>query len=441
MSNTTTGLDRDELSGEAAAMAALARAELGHMTPTQRVRGLDRVSARIEGRARRLRTFGRLAVVGSFSVVAAVAVFALRSGRLAPATPPVAFQIEGGALGAAGAILSANGAAPTVRFVDGTAVKLAAGTLGRLTSVDDRGARFAIDRGTAEVSVTPRPGARWLFDAGPFLITVHGTVFTAAWDEADGRLDVRLQRGLVSVTGPVGGGPIAVREGQHLTVTLRQARVLLRGNDELELAPAAVAPPVAVPSPAPAPVPAPAPGERPAAPRAASIRPSPAARAAAARPPSTPTLTWAAALSAGDFEAIVRDASRDEAHALATRSSDDLAALASAARYRRRDDLARDALLAQRRRFPHSARAADAAFLLGRVEEAAGGLSFAVKWYDSYLEEAPSGAYASEALGRKMVVVQKLYGTVQARAVAEEYARRFPAGTYAGAARALRTAR
>jgi TolA-binding protein len=167
-------------------------------------------------------------------------------------------------------------------------------------------------------------------------------------------------------------------------------------------------------------------------------------RPAASAPARAPraALSWGAALAAGDFEAIVADAERDQARALASRSSDDLAALADAARYRRRGDLAREALLAQRRRFPSSLRATDAAFLLGRLEEAAGGdLARAVKWYDRYLEDAPSGTYASEALGRKMVAVQKLYGTARARPTAEEYARRFPSGTYAGAARAIHDAR
>src|SRR5207244_451535 len=68
----------------------------------------------------------------------------------------------------------------------------------------------------------------------PFRIAVHGTVFTAAWDEARGRLDVRLERGLVSVTGPVADGPIPVRSGQQLTVTLNQKRVLLRNMDDLD---------------------------------------------------------------------------------------------------------------------------------------------------------------------------------------------------------------
>ena len=123
---------------------------------------------------------------------------------------------------------------------------------------------------------------------------------------------------------------------------------------------------------------------------------------------------------------------------LESASSDDLLALADAARYRRRTDLARDALLAERRRFPGSPHSLDAAFLLGRVEEAGGhGPERAIQWYDEYLIRAPTGTYASEALGRKMTLTSKLGGTSRARPIAEEYLRRFPAGTYAGPARAI----
>jgi hypothetical protein len=122
-------------------------------------------------------------------------------------------------------------------------------------------------------------------------------------------------------------------------------------------------------------------------------------------------------------------------------SSDDLFAVADAARYRRRMDLARAALLAVKKRFPGSSRALDAAFLLGRVEEAnERGLVKAVAWYDEYLRRAPRGTYAAEALGRKMTLTNKLEGAEQARPLAEEYLRRFPNGSYAGSARALRRA-
>ena len=82
--------------------------------------------------------------------------------------------------------------------------------------------------------------------------------------------------------------------------------------------------------------------------------------------------SWTAALSAGDFDAILEDAERDIGRVLASRGTEDLAALADAARYRRHDDVARRALLAQRRRFAGSPRAADAAFFLGRLDENGG---------------------------------------------------------------------
>jgi hypothetical protein len=169
------------------------------------------------------------------------------------------------------------------------------------------------------------------------------------------------------------------------------------------------------------------------APAAAPVHARVAARATHARVKS-----WTAALSAGEFDAILDDAERDIGHVLATRGTEDLAALADAARYRRHDDVARRALMAQRRRFAGSPRAADAAFFLGRLDENGGrGHGPALAWYERYLDEAPHGSYVAEALGRKMIAVGELYGAGAARNVAEQYLHRFPRGGYAGAARAM----
>src|SRR6185436_16640030 len=102
---------------------------------------------------------------------------------------------------------------------------------GRVAAVDGHGAHVAIQNGSAHVSVVHKPKARWRIDAGPYTITVHGTVFTAAWNENLQRLDVKMERELVSVTGPVTNGPIAVRAGQALTVKLKHSQVLLRVLD------------------------------------------------------------------------------------------------------------------------------------------------------------------------------------------------------------------
>ena len=113
----------------------------------------------------------------------------------------------------------------------------------------------------------------------------------------------------------------------------------------------------------------------------------------------------------------------------------DLAALADAARYSRRTDIARAALSAERKRFAGSAQAQDASFFLAGLAEGSGQDASALGGYETYLHESPSGSYASQALGRKLLLVQKLHGLDDARPVASAYLARFHDGPYAEYAR------
>jgi len=61
----------------------------------------------------------------------------------------------------------------------------------------------------------------------------------------------------------------------------------------------------------------------------------------------------------------------------------------------------------------------------------------AIRLYDEYLVRAPKGAYAAEALGRKLILTNESDGAATARPIAVEYLRRFPEGSYAASARAL----
>ena len=317
-------------------------------------------------------------------------------------------------------------------FSEGTRFELLPGARGRLRSVDPDGARFALEHGTASLRVTPNRERRWLVEAGPFLVTVKGTVFTLSWDPGSERFDLVLQQGRVVVSGPE--GDIALRAGQHLMVSLPKAETLITAEPSA-LAPGAgaeVTPPDVTVSLGP-----PAPSGTAVARRAASGPPAspPAAKVGGGR-------RWAAELARGFWDGILADVDRDGVDAtLENASSDDLLALADAARYRRRTDLARAALVAQRRRFPRSPRALDAIFFLGRVEELRGqNAPQAIAWYDQYLAQAPTGAYAAEALGRKMILTDEHQGRAAARPIADEYLRRFPGGSYAGSARALQRA-
>jgi hypothetical protein len=416
--------------------AEFVRSAIAPMTPAQSESGLDLVRARLAGRQRQRVRLLRLSVAGVGVGAAACALLWILSGAemAAPKTTSLAYQVEGGEIVDGGYLRSLGSAGMRLRFAEGSELEFLSGARGRLRSVDANGARFAIERGTASVKVAHRPGAHWLVDAGPFLITVKGTTFTVAWDATGEQLDLRMEQGMVSVTGPLSEGAITVGAGQRLAINLPKREVVLR-----EMEGAAVLPRASAPV---SPEPEMGLGKQgpdndrgDTAGDVAGQRPGAHARAVAAWPRS-----WTTALVSGDLDSILRDVERRGLErCLAEASGEDLSALADAARYRRRDSIAKQALLTQRSRFPGSARALDAAFLLGRLEEVRDGSGRkALSWYERYLEEAPSGAYASEALGRKMIVTQELTGVAAARTVAEDYLRRFPAGTYAGAARALR---
>jgi len=443
---TTTGESRGRRA--LAALAAMARGSARPPAPAQLDSGLAALRSRIDagqqGQRSKPRSVLRWSLVGTLAATSAlVAVGVVRSGRSrvpAQSEPPaLTYRVEGGSLVDGGYLRESGRGGIKMFFGEGTEFILKPGTRSRLRSVDASGARIAIEHGAASFLVTPAPAhvadRRWQVDVGPFLVTVKGTVFTVSWDAATETFELKLRHGRVTVSGPVTGGEIALRAGQRLLVDLPRGETVISEPQPEEwldapagLAARAAAPPAERPS---------AGSDKPAAPSGKPAPTSPAGRLDPARLDND--RRWTGALAAGHLDRILTEAEHAGMKATLDRaSSDDLLALAGAARYRRRMDLARDALLAERRRFPDSPRSLDAAFRLGRVEEASDrGLARAIEWYDEYLTRAPTGTYASEALGRKMTLMSKLGGPSRARPFAEEYLRRFPVGTYAGPARAF----
>jgi hypothetical protein len=423
-----------------ASLTELARDSVQPATPVQLSQGLHAVSARIAvGKARR-RGLVRWSLAGTVAAASVGGVLQIvsfsRAQKPPPASPALAYQIEGGSVIDGGYLRESGGGGIKLFFTEGTEFILMPGTRGRLRTVDSSGARIAIEHGTASFQVAPRSNGRWLVDVGPFLVTVKGTVFTVSWDASRERFELRLQHGHVTVSGPTSGGDIALRAGQRLVVNLPKAETLIT---ELKPEEAWFGSAAALPV-------TPATGvsaERPsAAPERPMARGGVGASALFGPAKVDGEHRWAESLAAGNLDRIFADVERAGVKStLENASIEDLFALADAARYRRRTDLAREALLAERRRFPGLGRSLDASFLLGRVEEASErGMARAVQWYDEYLARAPTGTYASEALGRKMILTRKLEGASQAQPVAQEYLRRFPNGAYAGSARALRRA-
>jgi TolA-binding protein len=141
-------------------------------------------------------------------------------------------------------------------------------------------------------------------------------------------------------------------------------------------------------------------------------------------------------LADGNFRGVVDAAeARGIDNTLSHGSRADVVALADAARYLHDRPLARRGLLAERTRFPGSPEARAAAFVLGSMADDGGARDDAIRWYDKYLSESPSGSFAAEALGRKLVALVASGDSAGAARVANEYLRRFPHGAHAGYAR------
>jgi len=419
------------------ALTKLARDTVQPPSAAALERGLDRLIARTTAESAPKRKFiswslaaGMLAV-GLLLAAQAVWLFRGRTREL----PALVYRVEGGSV-LAGGYLRDAGNGVRLLFNEGTKVELLPGARGRLRTVDKEGTRVVIDQGTASFDVARSKDRRWFVEAGPFSVAVKGTFFTVSWEPASERFELRLQHGSVVVSGPIAGGDIELRAGQRVVVNLPKAETLI---SEMQTEP--------VPAPANSAPTLPGGDPRAAdeAPTSAQTPPKEAAeKSLPAANPSGPSSnkserksSWVEYLAHGQWDRILSEAeTRGIDGTLESASSDELFALADAARYRRRSDLARAALLAQKRRFPGSTRSLDAVFLLGRVEESRD-RARALGWYQEYLERAASGGYAAEALGRKMVLTKELKGRALARPIAEEYLRRFPKGSYAGAARAL----
>lgn len=411
-----------------AALARLAREAVRPPTSAELGEGLIAVRARVRperDQARRLRRWAFAAA----ALVACVALGVLVVPRLRSHSPegpaPVTVtRIDGGQLLEGGYLSEVGKGGVRLYFNEGSEFVLTPGTRGRLGAVGANGARMVLDHGTASFRITPNVERRWAVEAGPFVVTVRGTDFTVEWDPTGEQLGVRLRRGRVAVSGPIVGDELVLRPGQVLSVNLpkRETRIS-ESDDERTTEPSATL-------------------AASAASAALSARPRVAAVPSAA-PAASSGRHWREALASGQWDLILTEAERGGLDAtIKTLSSDELFALADAARYRRRPEIARAALLAVRERFPRSPRALDAVFLLGRVEELrASGKAKALAWYDEYLTRAPGGTYAAEALGRKMILLKETAGAERARQIATEYLERFPSGSYAEAARSLEHSR
>jgi FecR-like protein len=345
----------------------------------------------------------------------ALGVFALGLAVGAPAWQAwTMLRYEAHGLSSEGSNLIARENPADLTFSDGSRIAVSPHST---LSVDLLGKRAALARlveGRLHVAVHHQPDTNYRFLAGPFEVQVVGTEFDLEWQpQADG-LTLIMQSGEVRVLGD--GSPRQVRAGQtlHLPIDREPARQSTQtaSTPVQPLSPAATLSGVAALNREAKPLPKPS---------------SPTARSSEA--------DWNALLNAGQFSAIMRDAdARGGERLLDSASASDLKVLALAARYTGRRALSLRAWQSLRTRYATDALNQGAAFYLARGYEEQGDTGEAMRWLARYLAESPSGAFASEALGRRLLLLSKSGQKAEAASAAHTYLDRYPRGAYAKSA-------
>lgn len=408
-------------------LGGLASAELGD-SPSRSGRRPMR-AAMIRLAQRRRATLRRLAAVAAVLLVAATTFFCLEHWVPRPMTFWVGRTRTAGRSG--DWVQAPADRRLDVAFEDGTRMQLDRRSAGRVLAGDRKRVRMVLDRGRVQAEVRKNTGSRWVVEAGPYSVTALGTRFSVAWAAGESSLDVAVTRGVVRVDGP----------------DLPAAGAELRAGQKLHLGEAASSKPViAARADTPAHKPAPVPAARPVLPATASqAEPVPTAPEQP-EPVDHTKVAGLERLEPDSWQELSVLGRHAEAVALAERSgidqlvaslpADDLWLLVESARIAHRGDVTVRALMAVRRRFAGTTRATTAAFLLGRAAlELNHDPSSAVDWFQVYLNDAPNGTLAEEALGRQIDACRRAGQDERARRAARDYLRRYQQGVFAVQAR------
>ena len=349
---------------------------------------------------------------GLFAVAAAALIF-----WAAPVAhqQPLRFWVEE-RVGSVDEWVTARDTEQSLRFSDGSSIVAGPHTTTRVMQISAEGAALTLERGRVDAHVVHRDASRWQVAAGPFVVHVTGTRFRMTWDPQAEKLAVSVSEGRVQITG--GGQPL------HELTAGSALELSVSAGAELKSAFEAPAEPSAASEP----------GAENAAVDSARdedelIRP----RKAAEHKPDFRELS-----TAGHYrEALAAVQQLGFAGQCESLGARDLLTLGSTARLAGRADLAAQAYLAARRRFPSSSEAGISAFSLGRLASDAGHATDAIGWFKRYLNEQPSGPLSREAAGRLIELLHQTGSDAQARVAAEGYLKRYPTGPHAALAQSV----
>jgi TolA-binding protein len=363
-------------------------------------------------------------VFGAGAATAAIAAAALlwvRGEHRATQPESLSFTVQD-APGELGAWITPNTEVP-LRFSDGTRVALAADSVARVTALHHAGAEIALPEGRVYASVVHTSDSRWTVDVGPFVVHVTGTQFEAGWNSKARLFTLKLNEGSVLVTG-CATAPQQVVAGSSLQLRCDEDGVARDGGPLDPEGPSAGEQNAGKPEDGIADLTQESSSEL--APDASGVvRSAPSAAPVAAKP------SWRELASRGQNAEALAASIADFNEECARANAADLMSLADLARLAGDGARARTAMNAMRTRFPGTAGATRAAFLLGRLAFEAGSLSEASRWFRTAYTEEPNGPLAREADGRLIESSDRAGDEESARAAARTYLQRYPSGPHA----------
>jgi transmembrane sensor len=367
---------------------------------------------------------------GSVAVLSAAAILLFLWHRAAPLT----FAVDGAA-GSAKSWLAAPESAPLqLEFSEGTKIRLEQAARAKVAEINAHGASLALEGGGLHAEVVHLRNSAWKVEAGPFTVSVTGTVFDVNWEPNSQQLVVSVSRGSVSVRDANTGAEQAVRATETLRTTASEHRFALSTADSASVPPGIEAAPSAA---------APVATEGEHGPSAGEAR-----DAAVGAPESGEPQPGKSDALASEWRVLAKRGALREAFASAQEagfsrtcagaSPAELLLLGDGARLSGKPDLATEALLTLRHRYPSDPRRAAAAFALGKVAfDQLHAYEQAGEWFSTSLREQPGGPLAREASGRLIEALRRADDSAGARRAARDYLDKYPEGPHADLARSV----
>ncbi len=357
---------------------------------------------------------------------AAVAVFAVAALLVFRHQAPLTFAIDGSAGTAKSWLAAPEGSPLELQFSEGTKIRLEAAARAKVADIDAHGASLALEGGRLHAEVVHLTNAAWKVEAGPFTVSVTGTVFDVNWEPNSQQLVVSVSRGSVSVRDSNGGSEHAVRASETLRTTASSRGFELSRSDGSS-------------------APASADSATHAAPDTAENAPD---REASSTPESAEPPAGKSEAVASEWREFAKRGALREAFAsadsagftrvCASASPAELLLLGDGARLSGKPERATEALLALRHRYPGDPRRAAAAFALGKVAfDQRGAYEQAAEWFSTSLREQPGGPLAREASGRLIEALRRADDSAGARRAARDYLVKYPEGPHADLARSV----